>query len=66
MQNSKTKPEMKFHAETKLLVAKGTEEQLAMIEMVTKQLGDGAMWEARWEARLQQLAREEQEPPRKP
>ncbi len=41
MMDSKTKPEMKFHAETKLLVAKGTEEQLRMIETVTEQLGRG-------------------------
>jgi hypothetical protein len=41
MLDSKTKPEMKFHAETKLLVAKGTEEQLRMIETVTQQLAMG-------------------------
>jgi len=62
MLDSKTKPEMKFHAETKLLVAKGTEEQLAMIEMVTKQLGDGAMWEAQ----NRQFERDHPSPPRYP
>lgn len=38
MLDSGTKPEMKFHAETKLLIAKGTAEQLLMVGEVVSQL----------------------------